>query len=110
VVIEGFYSKGREQNLEADKGEDFCNSRPGRVKISKASADGRQQILQILKDGDIFAEVILFDQGLYPATAEAAEDSTCWLLRSTDMGGLLQSQPLLAVTLLKIMSSHFLNY
>lgn len=104
VMIERFYPKGTVLFFEGDKGEALFVIRQGRIKISKASVDGREQILHILKDGDIFAEVILFDQGPYPATAEAVEDSTCWLLRSTDMGKLLQSQPLLAVTLLKIMS------
>jgi len=104
VMIERFYPKGTVLFLEGDKGEALFLILQGRIKISKASVDGRQQILQILKDGDIFAEVILFDQGPYPATAEAVEDSTCWLLRSADMVKLLQNQPMLAVTLLRIMS------
>lgn len=104
VMIERFYPKGTVLFLEGDKGEALFLILQGRIKISKASVDGRQQILQILKDGDIFAEVILFDQGPYPATAEALEDSTCWLLRSADMVKLLQNQPMLAVTLLRIMS------
>ncbi|GFP38228.1 CRP/FNR family transcriptional regulator, cyclic AMP receptor protein, partial [Candidatus Hakubella thermalkaliphila] len=78
VMIERFYPKGTVLFLEGDKGEALSVIRHGRVKSSKASADGRQQILQILKDGDSFDEVLLFDQGLSPATAEAAEASTCW--------------------------------
>lgn len=104
VMIERFYPKGSVLFLEGDKGEALFLIRQGRIKISKASVDGRQQILQILKAGDIFAEVILFDQGPYPATAEAVEDSACWLLRSADMEKLVKDQPMLAVTLLRVMS------
>ena len=72
-----------------------------RVKISKMSEDGREQILHILKPGH-FAEV-LFDQGPYPATAEAVENTTCWLLRNAAWKT-LASHPQLAIKLLRIMS------
>jgi CRP/FNR family transcriptional regulator len=57
----------------------------------------------MLKDGDIFAEVVLFDQGPYPATAEAAEDSVVMVLQSRDMEELLLKQPVLAVKMLRLM-------
>lgn len=104
VMIERSYAKGAVLFMEGDKGEALFVIRQGRIKISKSTADGREQILHMLKDGDIFAEVILFDQGPYPATAEAVEDSSCWLLRSADMENLLRTQPMLGVKLLRVMS------
>lgn len=104
VMIERFYPKGSVLFMEGDSGEALYVIKQGRMKISKSTPDGREQILHMLKDGDIFAEVILFDQGPYPATAEAVEDSSCWLLRSLDMEKLLQTQPTLAVKMLRVMS------
>ncbi|MCR3921361.1 MAG: Crp/Fnr family transcriptional regulator [Firmicutes bacterium] len=104
VMIERTYAKGTILFFESDRGEALFVINHGRVKISKASLDGREQILHMYKDGDIFAEVVLFDRGPYPATAEAVEDTQCWLLRNADMERLLQAQPALAVKLLRIMS------
>ena len=104
VMIERAYPKGSVLFMEGDRGEALYVIKEGRMKISKSTPDGREQILHMLKDGDIFAEVILFDQGPYPATAEAVENSSCWLLRSLDMEKLLQTQPTLAVKMLRVMS------
>ncbi|MBS3948543.1 MAG: Crp/Fnr family transcriptional regulator [Dethiobacter sp.] len=104
LTVEKVYRKNALIFLEDDPGEGLFIIQQGRVKISKNSADGREQILHILKDGDVFAEVVLFDQGVYPATAEAVEDTRVWLLRNEDMERLLQKQPKLAVKLLRLMS------
>lgn len=104
VMCEKTYGKGALIFFEGEPGEALFVIKRGRVKISKSTADGREQILHILKDGDIFAEVVLFDQGSYPATAEAVEDTTTWLLRNKDMEQLLHSHPLLAIKLLRVMS------
>lgn len=104
VMIERSYAKGSILFLEGEKGEALFVIRQGRIKVSKSTSDGREQILHILKDGDIFAEVVLFDQGMYPATAEAIENTQCWLLRNADMEKLLENHPRLAIKLLRIMS------
>jgi len=103
VMVERFYPKGTILFLEGERGEALFVIASGRVKISKSSADGREQILHILGGGDIFAEVVLFNRGPYPATAETVEDTRCWLLHNTDMEQLLQAQPMLSIKLLRIM-------
>ncbi|MDW7652046.1 MAG: cyclic nucleotide-binding domain-containing protein, partial [Bacillota bacterium] len=102
VMIERTYPKGTVLFFEGDRGEALFVIKTGRIKISKSTADGREQILHILKNGDIFAEVVLLDRGAYPATAEAVEDSVCWLLRNADMEKLLQTHPLLGIKLLRV--------
>lgn len=103
VMTEKAFARNELIFLEDDPGEGMFIIRQGRVKVSKSSADGREQILHILKEGDIFAEVVLFDQGVYPATAEAVEETRVWLLRNGDMEVLLQNHPKLAVKLLRLM-------
>ena len=83
VLYEKNYPKSDLIFLEGERGEALFVIEKGRVKISKAAADGREQILHILKDGDIFAEVVLFDRGVYPATAEAVEDTRLYLDRKS---------------------------
>jgi CRP/FNR family transcriptional regulator len=104
VMAEKIFVKNALIFLEGDPGEGLFIIKQGRVKISKCSVDGREQILHLLKEGEVFAEVVLFDQGVYPATAEAVEETRVWLLRNEDMERLLQHQPKLAVKLLRLMS------
>ena len=104
VMVDRSYAKGSILFIEGDRGEAMFVIDTGRVKISKSTADGREQILHILNDGDIFAEVTLFDRGPYPATAEAVEDTKCWLLHTAAMEQLMQTQPMIAIKLLRVMS------
>ena len=46
----------------------------GRVKISKADSNGREQILRIANPGEVLGEETLLDGSSYAATAEALED------------------------------------
>ncbi len=104
LLVERRYAKSAVIFMEGEPGEAVFIIRQGKVKISKSTADGREQILHILKDGDVFAEVVLFDKGPYPATAEAVEETAVMLLRNADMEKLLQKQPVLAVKMLRLMA------
>ncbi len=104
LIIYKEYPKGTLIILEGEPGEALFVIRAGRVKIYKTTPDGREQILNILKQGSVFAEVVLFDAGGYPATAQALEDSTVGMLRTGDMEVMLREHPMLAIKLLRIMS------
>lgn len=104
VIMERNYQKGRIIFVEGEPGEAVYFLREGRVKISKQSEDGREQILHFIHPGEMFAEVVLFDGGPYPATAEAVEDSKIGLVRNTDMERITLNNPGIALGVLKIMS------
>ena len=53
----------------------------GRLKLFKTSSRGREQVLRLLRPGDMFNEVAVFDEGPNPASAQAIEDCTLYLLR-----------------------------
>lgn len=109
AIIEGLildrpYAKGSFIILEGEPGEALFLIRSGRIKIFKTAPDGREQILNILRQGSVFAEVVLFDGGAYPASAQALEDSLVGQLRNEDMEMMLKQHPLLAIKMLRIMS------
>ncbi|MFZ5648461.1 MAG: Crp/Fnr family transcriptional regulator [Bacillota bacterium] len=104
MVMERNYQKGRILFVEGEPGEAVFFLREGRVKISKQSEDGREQILHFIHPGEMFAEVVLFDGGSYPATAEAVEDSKIGMIRNTDMERITLENPGIALGILKIMS------
>lgn len=105
IVINRHYTKRQVIFLEGEPGDGLYFVRSGRIKVYKSTEDGRERILHFLHDGDIFAEVLLFDKGPFPATAEAMEDCDIGVITSTDMSRLLLQHPQIALKMLKMMSS-----
>lgn len=98
------YSRGELIFREGEAGESIfllCN---GLIKLSKLNEEGKEQILHYVHPGGVFAEVVLFDGGSYPATAEAVEDSLVGVLDNKDMERLILSNSKLALAMLKMMS------
>jgi CRP/FNR family transcriptional regulator len=104
LIMERTYRKGRIIIVEEEPGEAVFFLIEGRVKISKQTEDGREQILHFIHPGEVFAEVVLFDGGPYPATAEVVEDSKIGLIRNPDMERIILENPGIALGMLKIMS------
>lgn len=98
------YKKGEVIFFEKEQGEGLFFIKSGKVKITKIVESGDEQILHILKQGKIFAEVVLFDGGNYPATAIAMEDSQIGILRNSDIERLITEIPEIAFEILKVMS------
>lgn len=90
--------------MEGEPGEAMFFVKSGKVKISKQSQDGREQILHLLKDGDVFAEVVLMGNADYPATAQVLEDTTVGMIRKRDFLDFIKEQPKVTMNLLRIMS------
>lgn len=104
IILTRKYRKGMIIFMEGEPGDGLYFIKSGRVKISKMTDDGREQILHFLQQGDIFAEVTLFDGGSFPATAEVLEDALIGIIRNQDINRLLKNYPDLAIRLLQIMS------
>jgi CRP/FNR family transcriptional regulator len=71
----------------------------GRLKLFKTSPKGREQVLRLLRPGDMFNEVAVFDEGLNPASAQAIEDCTLYLLRRRDLLRFVTERPGVALAI-----------
>jgi len=65
----------------------------GTCKVYRLSETGREQVLAVLKRGDSCNEVPVVDGGPNPATMEAVEDSTVWVLSAEAFQRLRQLYP-----------------
>ena len=54
---------------EGEPGEAMFLLVKGRISLHKLSPDGRETVIKVIKPGEVFAEVILFEKKLYPVTA-----------------------------------------
>ena len=89
---------------EGDIGDRLFVVVAGKVKISRASSDGRENLLAVLGPGEMFGELSLFDPGARTATATAITDSTLASLDHDDMRPVLLERPGVAVNLLQALA------
>ncbi len=88
---------------EHDPASAFYLVRSGKVKVYKLSRDGREQILTILGEGQIFGDVPVFDGGPYPATAATMEDSEIYLIRRDDFHELMRRHPEISIKVIQVL-------
>lgn len=77
----------------------------GKVKISLASPDGRENVLAILGPGDLLGELSLFDAQPRAATATAVVDCALATLADEDFRGWLGEFPGVASSLLRALAA-----
>lgn len=104
LLLKRFYKAGRIIFVEGEPGEAVFFLKSGRIKVTRADSEGRQQILHFINPGEMFAEVVLFGDGDYPATAEVIEDAEVRLIRNKDMEKLILEHPNIALGFLKVMA------
>jgi CRP/FNR family transcriptional regulator, cyclic AMP receptor protein len=90
---------------KGDPGTTLIGVLNGNVKISAASAGGRDIVLNIIHAGEIFGEIALLDG--HPRTADATAMSDCELMviERRDFIQFLRSQPELGLKIIEILCS-----
>jgi len=71
----------------------------------KTSFDGREVILNIFKEGAILAEVTMFNNMEYPATAEVIEDAVVGMIYNRDIEKMVLENRELSLQIIKELSS-----
>ncbi len=109
ITIEKKYKKGSVIFMEGDKGEASYYIKSGKIKIYKSSRDGKELILNIYGKNDVFAEVTIFNDVNYPATAEVLEDSVVGIIMNNDLEKLIATNSDLGLSLIKVLSKRLYN-
>jgi CRP-like cAMP-binding protein len=76
----------------------------GKIKISRAALDGRENLLAVMGPGDVFGELSLFDPGPRTATASAVVDTDLASLGHQDLTYWLGRRPEAAQLLLRVLA------
>ena len=61
----------------------------GDIQLHKTSPEGKEVVIKVIKPGELFAEVILFEENQYPVTAQAISDSLVLVLPKREVLQLL---------------------
>jgi CRP-like cAMP-binding protein len=97
AMFQRAYPAGQIVLLEGAASSVLYVVRAGRLKLFKTSPKGREQVLRLLRPGDTFNEVAVFDEGPNPASAQAIEDCTLYLLRRRDLMRFVAERPGIAL-------------
>jgi CRP-like cAMP-binding protein len=76
----------------------------GAVRAFRESFDGREQVIHVERAGATIAEVPMFDDGTYPSTVAAEEDSVILFIDKRDVRSLCLNHPNIALAALKVLA------
>jgi CRP/FNR family transcriptional regulator len=93
LFIEGSYPRGV-----------FCINE-GRIKIYKRGNEGKEQIIQIAKGGDLVGFRAMFSEDVYKVSAETLEECNICFISREDFLSLIDSNPTLRKGIIKELST-----
>lgn len=98
------YKKGETIYLEGELSERLFVINTGKVKISKFSEEGKEQVIRILEVGDFMGELSLFTRGTLKNNAEAIESTNVCIMDSKKINDLIEIRPSIAFKIMKELS------
>ena len=100
-IFEKKFERGEVVLLEGEPAEALFLVVSGVVKVFKTSVEGKEQILNLVRPGESFNGVPLFDDGLNPASAEAMGPVVLYGIRKDDLHAILEDYPQVAMNIIK---------
>ena len=102
-----YFSKGELIFLEGGPCPGLFIVHSGAVKIFKMSPAGREQILGIEAPGRPVAELAVLDEGPYPASAAAVEDTVLFMIPKAEFHRLCRHHPDIAFRIIRSLAGRF---
>ena len=91
--------------LEGESAENLYFVASGVVKVFKTSVEGKEQILSIVRPGESFNDVPIFDGGPNPVSAQAMGPVLLYGIKRNDMETIVKSHPQVALNIIKVLAS-----
>lgn len=96
--------KGEMLLLEGELAESLYFVASGVVKVFKTSPEGKEQILNIVRPGESFNDVAVFDGSPSPTSAEAMVPVVLYGIRKGDLDIILRDYPQVALNVIKVLA------
>ena len=78
--------------LEGHSGHSAFLVLKGSIQIYKGTPDGREIVIKVLGPGEMFAEVVLFEENTYPVNASALSEAELLIIPRIQFGCLLEDE------------------
>jgi CRP/FNR family transcriptional regulator, cyclic AMP receptor protein len=95
--------------LQGDPMENVYFIYEGKLKIYKSDVNGKEQIVAIMKKGEMFPHVGFFRKGDYPAYAEVLEPSTLIAVPISQFENVLIENPELCIKVFKVLGEKIVD-
>jgi CRP/FNR family transcriptional regulator len=105
LVFEKTANRAEMVLLEGESAVNLYFVASGVMKMFKTSAEGKEQILSIVRPGESFNDVPIFDGGPNPASARAMGPVLLYGIKKNDMEAILRKHPQIALNVIKVMAS-----
>lgn len=99
------YRKGEMIYMAGDKGEKLFVIHKGKVKITRFSEAGKEQVIRVLGPGDFMGELSLFVHEPLTDNAEALENTTVCVIDGDKLKELMAKYPSIALKVLEELST-----
>lgn len=101
------YQKGEIIFSSGEPSENLYIIHKGKVKVSRLSISGKEQILRILEPGDFTGEISLFGHSPHKSSGEAIKQTEICLIRGQEIKSLVMRIPNLAIKILEAYTEKF---
>lgn len=98
------YKKGEMVYFQGDREKKLYVIHKGRVKISRISSSGKEQVIRILGPGEFMGELSLFNDEPNANNAEVIEDATVCIIDGDKLKSLMAKYPSIAFKVLEELS------
>ena len=96
--------KGEHLFLEGQEAQGLYIVAEGAIRAFRESGEGREQVIHVERAGATIGEVPVFDNGNYPSTAAAEEDSAVLFIDKRDVHRLCMEHPQIGLSALRILA------
>ncbi|MCX7921130.1 MAG: Crp/Fnr family transcriptional regulator [Clostridia bacterium] len=104
ISIERNYKKNMIIFMEGEPGEAFYYIKSGKIKVFRTYEDGKEHIIHIFGEGDVFGEATLFSNIPYPASASVYEDAVVGMIKNSELENLVKNNSELALKIIKVLA------
>jgi len=104
ITISKSYKKGEMIYIAGEKKKTLYVIHKGKVKLTRISPSGKEQILTILGPGDFMGELSLFNDEPITNNAEALEDTTVCIIDGDKLKEIMAKYPTIAFKVLEELS------
>lgn len=100
------YEKGKILFIHGDVAERFYLVQKGWVKLFRETLDGNQAVVDILREGHVFGETSIFEEGHYPYSAEVVEPAEIVSFPLSELKSEIEANNKMALNMLSSMARY----
>ncbi|MFC1958214.1 Crp/Fnr family transcriptional regulator [Chloroflexota bacterium] len=104
LIFEKTAERGEVILLESEPAEALFFVVSGVIKVFKTSVEGKEQILNIVRPGESFNDVSIFDDGPNTASAQAMGTVVLYGVKKSELQDFLQNHPQLALNIIRVLA------